>query len=89
MCQKCYYPDTSIENRKGKWGANGILRKVDGGVYICTCSIQSSDYHIKTKHVSVYDSYLKPLHQPKCWGDLIHNRTGSHICVLDDNDREF
>ena len=39
-----------------------------------------------TNHAFVYDSNLKPLHQPKYYGALIHNRVYAPICVLDENE---
>ena len=32
------------------WGEASILRIVNGGVYICTCSVRSDEYMCKTKH---------------------------------------
>ena len=41
-----------------------------------------------TNHAFVYDSNLKPLHQPKYYGDLIDNTAYATICVLDKNEGE-
>ena len=68
------------------WGACIILRIFIDGVYICSCSVSSEEYMCNTKHAFVYDSYLKPLHNPNCCGALIDNRTETPIFVLDDND---
>ena len=40
------------------------------------------------KNAFFNDSYFKPLHQSKCWGDIIDNRADAPICVLEDKDRE-
>ena len=77
--------NTEIE----KWGEISILRKVDDRVYICECSVQYEYYKIKTEHTFVFKSHFKPLHEPKCCGDLIDNRADATIFVLDDNDREY
>ena len=69
------------------WGAASILRSVNDGVYIYTCNVQSVEYNCCTKHAFVYDSHLKPLHQTKCFGFLIDNRSDAPICVLEDKDR--
>ena len=33
------------------WGSARILRRVNYGVYICTCSVKSNEYKCNTKHV--------------------------------------
>ena len=43
---------------------------------------------VRNKKAFVYDSHFKPLHQSKCCGALIYNRSDSPICVLKDKDRE-
>ena len=45
------------------WGASSILRKVNAGVYIFSCSVRSEEYRCKTKHAFVYASHFKPLYQ--------------------------
>ena len=51
------------------WGAASIMIKVNYGVFICTCNVQSVEYNCWTKHVFVYDSRFKPLHQKTLlWG---------------------
>ena len=45
------------------WGAASILRRFNGGVYICICSVQYDEYMCKTTYAFVYDSHFKPLHQ--------------------------
>ena len=50
------------------WGAASILRRVNDGVFICTCNIQSVEYECWKKHAFVYVSHFKPLHQSKCCG---------------------
>ena len=45
------------------WGAASILRRVNYGVYICTCSVISDEYKCNKKHSFVYDSQFKPLNQ--------------------------
>ena len=52
-------PVSGIEREP--WGAATILRRVNDGVYICTCSFRYYEYKCKTKHVLVYDSQFKPL----------------------------
>ena len=74
-----------LNTEREKWGAIIILIKVDYGVYMCTCSVQSEYYHIKTKHLFLNDSYFKKLNQQKCFGDLVHNRLDAIMCVLDYN----
>ena len=44
------------------WGAASILRRVNYGVYICTCSVRYYGYKCNTKHAFVYESHFKPLH---------------------------
>ena len=70
------------------WGAASILRRVNDGVFICTCNVQSVEYNYWKKHEFVYDIHFKPLHQTKCCGVLIYNRDDAPICVLEDKDRE-
>ena len=70
------------------WGACSTLRKVNYGVYICSCSVRSEEYNCKTKHAFVYDNHFKHLHQSKNYGDLINNTGNAPIFVLEDNDRE-
>ena len=70
------------------WGSAIILRRVNDGVFICTCNIQSVEYNCWTKHEFFYDSHLKNLHKTKCCGVLIDNRADAPICVLEDKDRE-
>ena len=50
------------------WGAASILRRVNDGVFICTCNVQSVEYNCWTKHAFFYDSHFKPLHQTKFFG---------------------
>ena len=69
------------------WGAASILRRVNDGVFICTCNVESVEYNCWTKHAFVYDSHFKPLHQTKCCGVLIDNRADAPVCVLEDKDR--
>ena len=45
------------------WIAYGILRKVNFGVYICSCSVRSEEYMCKKKHAFVYDITFKPIRQ--------------------------
>ena len=40
----------------------------------------------KEKHTFVYDSHLKLLHELKCCGALIDNKSDATIFVLEDND---
>ena len=70
------------------WGAASILRRVNDVVLICTCNVQSVEYNCWTKHEFVYDSHFKPLHQTKCCGVIIYNRSDAPICVLEDKDRD-
>ena len=60
-------PRTEIE----PWGAYSILRRVNGGVYICECSVRYDENKRKTKHAFVYDSHFKHLNQPKSCGILL------------------
>ena len=68
--------------KREPWVTASILRRVNNGVYICTCSVISDEYKCKTKHVFVYDSHFKDLHQSKCCGDIIDNRASENILVL-------
>ena len=70
------------------WGPASILRRVNDGFFICTCNVKSNEYDFWTKHEFVYDSRFKPLHQTKCCGVLIDNRSNAPICVLKDKDIE-
>ena len=88
MCEKFYERDSRIGNKKIAWGAAIILRRVNYGVLICTCNVQSVEYNCWTKHEFFYDSHLKPLHQTKCCVVLIDNRADAPICVLEDKDIE-
>ena len=65
-----------------------ILRKVNDGVYICSCSARSGEYWCKAKHEFVYDSHFKTLHQSKCCESLIDNKLDAPICVCWDNNRD-
>ena len=65
------------------WGPASILKRVNAGVFICTCNVQSVEYDCWTKHAFVYDSHFKPLHKTKCCGVLIDNRADAPICVLE------
>ena len=38
------------------WGSASIMRKLNDGVYICTCNIKSDDYKCWTKDAFVFDS---------------------------------
>ena len=52
-----------IRIERESWGAASIIRRVNYGVYICTCSFRYDEYFCKTKHEFFYDSHFKPLHQ--------------------------
>ena len=67
-------------------GAESSIRKVNDGVYICTCFVRSDKYKCNTKHTSVYDSHFKLLHQSKFCVVLIDNIVDAPIFVLEDND---
>ena len=41
------------------WGACSTLRKVNYGVYICSCSVRSEEYMCMKKYAFVYDSHFK------------------------------
>ena len=69
------------------WISCSILRKVNYGVYICSCSVRSEEYMCNTKLAFVYDSHLKSFHEPKCYEGIIQNRLYAPIFVLEDNDR--
>ena len=69
------------------WGAASILRKVNGGVYICTCNVHNVKYDCWTRHAFVYDSHYKHLNKADCCGVLIDNRADAPICVLEKKDR--
>ena len=45
-----------------------IIRIVNDGVYIFTCSVISDEYKCKTKHAFVFDSHFKPFHQSNVLG---------------------
>ena len=87
MCEKCYEGDSNIRNRQIIFREASILRRVNYGVYICTCSVRSDEYKCKTKHVFFYSNF-KPFHQSKYYGAIIDNRADAPIFVLEDNDRE-
>ena len=70
------------------WGTSSILRRVNDGVFVCTCYVQSVEYKCWKKHAFFYEIHFKPLHQTKCCGVLIDNRSDAPICVLEDKDRE-
>ena len=55
------------------WGAASILRRVNDGVYICTCSVKYDEYKCMTKHAFSFDIHFKPLHESKYCGALIDN----------------
>ena len=63
------------------WGAARIMRKVNDGVYICTCNVKYDEYKCWEKHAFFYSNF-KPLYQSKCCRDLIDNRAGAPIYVL-------
>ena len=64
-----------ITIERESWGAASILRRVNDGVYICICSIRSDEYLFNKKHALFYDIHFKPLHQSKCCGGIIDNRS--------------
>ena len=70
------------------WVAACIMRKVNAGLFICICNVKYDEYNFWTKHVLVYNSYFKPLHQLKFFGALFDNRADADIFVLEDKDRE-
>ena len=45
------------------WGAASMTKKVNYGVYICTCNVKYNELMCWKKHEFVYDSHFKPLHQ--------------------------
>ena len=47
-----FTPVSGIERET--WGAASILRRVNDGVYICTCSVRYYEYKCKTKHAFVF-----------------------------------
>ena len=78
---------TPVLNIEGEQcGACSILIKFDDGVYICSCSFRYERYLCKKKYAFVYNSNLKPLHQPKCCGCVLDNREDAPICVVDENE---
>ena len=82
-----YVTPVIIIERKA-WVTASIIRRVNGGVYICTCLVRSDEYMCKTKHAFVYDSHFKPLHQSECFGGIIDNIVDAPICVLEDKDTD-
>ena len=76
-----------LKTERETWGAISVLRKFNDGVYICLCSVKYEEYRRKIKPAFAIDIHFKPLHQSKCCGDLIENRTDASICVLEYNDR--
>ena len=70
------------------WGAVSIMRRLNAGVFICTCNVQSVEYKCLTKHSFVYDRNFRPLHKTKCCEVIIDNRSDAPIFVLEDKDRE-
>ena len=88
-CVRCVMKVTPLSGIEMQpWGADSILRIVNDGVYICTCSVRSDEYKCKKKHAFVFDSHFKPLHQSKCYGDLIDNIYDAPICVMEDKEIE-
>ena len=67
------------------WSERIILREVNYGVYICSCSFRYEEYRCKTKHDFFYEIHFKTLHQSKYCGYLIDNRAETPICVMEDN----
>ena len=64
------------------------MRRLNDGVYVCTCNVQSVEYNLWKEREFVYNSHYKPLHQTKCCGVLIDNIADAPICVLEYKDRE-
>ena len=65
-------------------GEDSIIRRVNYGVYICTCSVISDEYIFKTKRAFFYDIHVKPLHQSKCCEALIDHIADAPIFVFDE-----
>ena len=57
-----------LNTEREQWGTCSVLRKVNDGVYICSCSVISEEYMCKTKHAFVYDKKFKPLEKQECLG---------------------
>ena len=78
-----------IRTEKEPWGAASIIRIVNDGMYICTCSFRSNEYMCMKKHAFVYYSHFKPLHESKYCVYLIDNREDAHICVMEDKEKKL
>ena len=50
------------------WGAACILRKVNYGVYICTCNVKSDEYECCTKHTFFKQSLQTLASIKMLWG---------------------
>ena len=39
-----------LKTEREMWGARSILRRVNDGIYICSCSVTSDEYRRKQKN---------------------------------------
>ena len=83
LCLRSFVNGTEIlKIEREHWGASCILRTVNAGVYISSCSVRSQQYMCKTRHAFIYASNFIPLHQSRCCEALIDNIVDVPICVL-------
>ena len=78
-------PVNIIERKK--WGANSILRKINNGVYIFTCTVTNIDKKYTTDHAFVYNIFFKLFGEENCCGAPIDIRKYTPIIPLDENGR--
>ena len=57
--------------------------RIDDGVYVCNCTVDSYVLKHHTKHAFVYDSHFSTTEKSLCRGAIIDNRTYSPIYVLE------
>ena len=64
--------------------AMGILQVIDGGVFVCICSVYLDIFKKNLSHASVYDIHFSQKDNIKYSVAIIDNRSHSHICVLEE-----
>ena len=70
-------------------GTFEILLLIDGGVYVCICTVYSSVFKEVTHHAFVYDSHFSTKEKSGLCGAIIDNRSYATICVLEEKDRKI
>ena len=64
LCLRSVVKGTAIiKIEREHWGAYSILRTVNDGVYISSCSVRSQEYMCNTRHAFIYKCNFIPLHQ--------------------------